>query len=47
MEALCGQLGVPLVFSEGFAAACRRKVRCLGRHALRGLSHERELFTLA
>ena len=47
MEALCGELGVPLVFSQGFAAACGRKVRRLGRQALRGLSYERELFTLA
>lgn len=47
MEALCGKLGVPLVFSRDFAAACGREVRCLGRHTLRGLSHERELFTLA
>jgi adenylate cyclase len=47
MEALCGKLGTPLVFSRTVADACGRAVRSLGCHSLRGLSHERELFTLA
>ncbi len=47
MEALCGRLDTSLVLSRNFAEACGRDVRSLGRHALRGLSDQRELFTLA
>jgi adenylate cyclase len=47
MEALCGQLDVPLVMSASIAAASPEPVRSLGRHRLRGFAAERELFTLA
>ncbi len=47
MEALCGKLDTPLIFSKSFAKACGREVQSLGCHTLRGLSDERELFTLA
>jgi adenylate cyclase len=47
MEALCGPLGCALVLSQSIAGACARETRSLGRHRLRGLAEERELFTLA
>ena len=47
MEALCGFLGCHLVMSESVAEACGAPTRSLGRHALRGLSETREIFTVA
>jgi adenylate cyclase len=47
MEALCAPLGCSVVMSEAIASASPVPVRPLGRHTLRGLSGQRELFTLA
>lgn len=46
MEALCQELGYPLVMSGPVASACSVPVRSLGLHRLRGISRKRELFTL-
>jgi len=46
MEALCGELGTPLVMSAGFAAICGRPTASLGWHRLRGVADDRELHTL-
>jgi len=49
IEALADQLDVNLVVSETFAGAatqCAPYLRSLGRHALRGLDREQEIFTL-
>lgn len=46
MEALCGVLGCDVVMSAIIAAASPISVRSLGRHMLRGVTEERELFTL-
>ncbi|MBL4720442.1 MAG: adenylate/guanylate cyclase domain-containing protein [Alphaproteobacteria bacterium] len=49
IEALADQLGTHLVASETFAKAatqCTPHLRSLGRHALRGLDRDQELFTL-
>jgi adenylate cyclase len=46
MEALCTVLGESLVLSVPLANACGRPVRSLGRHHLRGIEDERELFGL-
>ncbi len=46
MEALCGELGTPLVMSAGFAAICGRPTASLGWHRLRGVADDRELYTL-
>jgi adenylate cyclase len=45
MEALCGALGCSLVMSASVAAASQVSVRPLGRHTLRVVTEERELFT--
>ena len=45
MEALCDPLDCPLILSEPFARACGRPLRSLGRHVLRGIAGEKELFT--
>jgi len=50
IEALCGPLGRPLLVSQAFAAAAsasRQHLVSLGRHKLRGVREETELFTLA
>ena len=47
MEALCGRLGQPLLFSAAFAECCGAPVRSLGAHVLRGLETPRELFAPA
>jgi adenylate cyclase len=50
IEALCGSLGRPLLVSQAFAEAAsgsRRHLVSLGRHRLRGVREETELFTLA
>ena len=50
IEALCGPLGRPLLVSQAFAAAAsasRQHLVSLGRHQLRGVREETELFTLA
>lgn len=49
LEALCDQLGRHLVISEKFAAAaihCTGRLVSLGRHELRGVSGDHELFTV-
>jgi adenylate cyclase len=47
MEALCAGLDCPVVMSDNVARASPVPVRSLGRHRLRGVAAERELFTLA
>ncbi|WP_048709902.1 adenylate/guanylate cyclase domain-containing protein [Microvirga massiliensis] len=47
MEALCTSLGESLLLSEPIAKACGWPVRSLGRHHLRGVEDERELFGIA
>ena len=49
IEALCDSLDRHLLISEGFAAAatqCTGRLVSLGRHALRGVSVDQELFTV-
>ncbi|HEV2301316.1 MAG TPA: adenylate/guanylate cyclase domain-containing protein [Stellaceae bacterium] len=48
LEALCEPLGAPVVVSAELAAACGDRVRLkpLGRHPLRGVRREREVFAL-
>ena len=46
IEALCGELGEPLLLSGSFARASGQPVRSLGRHSLRGVSAQAELFTI-
>jgi adenylate cyclase len=50
IEALCGPLGRPLLVSQAFAEAARgsrQHLVSVGRHRLRGVREETELFTLA
>ncbi len=50
IELLCKQLGHPLLVSQAFAEAAsesRSHLMSLGRHRLRGVREEAELFTLA
>jgi class 3 adenylate cyclase len=50
IEALCGPLDRPLLMSQAFAAAAsasRKHLVSVGRHRLRGVREETELFTLA
>ena len=47
MEALGKSLGEPLLLSETFARSCGRGCVSLGRHSLRGIAGEREIFVLA
>jgi adenylate cyclase len=47
MEALGKSLGEPLLLSETFARSCGRGCVSLGRHSLRGIPGEREIFVLA
>lgn len=50
IEVLCKELGQPLLISEAFAEAAtasRAHLVSLGRHRLRGVRDETELFTLA
>jgi adenylate cyclase len=50
IEALCKELGHPLLVSRAFAEAAaesRGHLVSLGRHRLRGVREETELFTLA
>jgi len=49
IEALCGPLGRPLLVSQAFAVAAsasRQHLVSVGRHRLRGVREETELFTL-
>ena len=46
MEVLCKELGCAVVMSDSVASASPVPVRSLGRHKLRGVAAERELFTL-
>jgi adenylate cyclase len=46
-EAFAKALNLPIVVTDELQAVCARKLVSLGRHRLRGLSGERELFTLA
>ncbi len=48
IEALCEPLGARVLVSAELAAAagCRGRLRPLGRHALRGVREEREIFAL-
>jgi adenylate cyclase len=48
LEALCEPLGAPVVVSAELAAACgdRRRLKPLGRHPLRGVRRERDVFAL-
>jgi len=47
MEALCQPLGCSVIMSESVASVSPVPVRSVGPHRLRGLSGERELFTLS
>jgi len=47
MEALCGSLDCAVILSDSVASESPVPVRSLGRHRLRGVSTERELFTFA
>jgi adenylate cyclase len=50
IEALCGPLNRPLLVSQAFAAAAtasRKHLISVGRHRLRGVREETEIFTLA
>jgi adenylate cyclase len=47
MEALCNSLDCSVVLSESVASVSPVPVRSLGRHRLRGIAAERELFTFA
>lgn len=47
MEALCSTLDCSIILSESVASASPIPVRSLGRHRLRGIATERELFTFA
>ena len=50
IEVLCKSLGHNLLISQAFAAAAGadgRRLVSVGRHALRGVREETELFTLA
>ncbi|WP_262027508.1 adenylate/guanylate cyclase domain-containing protein [Microvirga sp. Mcv34] len=47
MEALCSDLDCSVILSDSVASASPVPVRSLGRHRLRGIAAERELFTFA
>jgi adenylate cyclase len=47
MEALCNGLDCSVILSESVASVSPVPVRSLGRHRLRGIAAERELFTFA
>lgn len=47
MEALCNSLDCAVILSDSVASVSPIPVRSLGRHRLRGISAERELFTFA
>jgi adenylate cyclase len=47
IEALCRDLDCPILMSESFASCCGAGVVSLGRHRLRGVAAERELFGIA
>jgi adenylate cyclase len=49
LEGLCKVLGVPLLISESFVRAApglREQLRSMGRHQLRGVREEKEVFAL-
>ena len=49
IEGLCDRLGYPLLTSPSFAAAserCGRSLKSVGRHHLRGVDTDQELFTI-
>lgn len=47
VESMCKTLGRNLVLSSAFAAACPERLVSLGRHRLKDVEGEQELFTLA
>jgi len=47
MEALCSSLDCAVILSDSVASLSSVPVRSLGRHRLRGIATERELFTFA
>ena len=47
VESMCKALGRDVVVSSAFAAACPEKLVSLGRHRLKDVEGEQELFTLA
>jgi adenylate cyclase len=47
MEAICNNLDCSVILSESVASVSPVPVRSLGRHRLRGIAAERELFTFA
>ena len=46
IEAMTKDLGVPVLISDTFANAYKGDLSSVGRHCLRGLDNERELFTV-
>jgi adenylate cyclase len=46
IEGLCPVLGYPLLASKRFASPCGSEMVSVGRHRLRGIEEEQELFTL-
>jgi len=46
LERLCGELGRPLLASARFASPCGSRLRPIGRHRLRGIEAEQEVFAL-
>ncbi|MBX7146641.1 MAG: adenylate/guanylate cyclase domain-containing protein [Alphaproteobacteria bacterium] len=46
MAGLCSPLGKTLIASEQFASPCGLKMISLGKHKLRGIEEEKELFSL-
>ncbi len=46
IEALCKPLGETVLMSEAFAGSVAEALRSLGRHPLRGVEGEQEIFTL-
>lgn len=46
LERLCSELGRPLLASARFASPCGSKLQCIGRHRLRGIDAEQEVYAL-
>jgi adenylate cyclase len=46
LEPMCAQLGVPVLASAQFASHCGSQLISAGRHRLRGIEDEREVFIL-
>jgi len=47
IEALTKPLGIPLLASSDFAAACGEVLRHVGRFPLKGLASDQDVFTIA